>query len=601
MYILGISCYYHDSAACLLKDAEVIVAAQEERFSRIKHDLSFPMNAIRFCLDYAGIKGNELDYAVFNEKPFLKFERIIKTFLSTYPRSAAVFQEAMINWMADKLWIKSLIEEKLGISSKKVLFCQHHISHAASSLFCSPFLEAAIFSVDGAGEWTTTSLGRGTAAWDNKDKSDIQLFEEIKFPHSLGLLYSVFTAFLGFKVNEGEYKVMGMSAFGKPKYVDKIYELIRVNQDGSFRMNMKYFAYHYHTKQSFNKHFEDLFGRPRDPKSRFVTDKTSIYDYVNLPTESEIKANQYYADIAASIQKVTEDILVRIANYLYQKTGLKKLCLAGGVALNCLANSRILRETPFEEIFIQPAAGDSGAAMGAALYVYHCLLAKPRKFILKHAYWGKEYSRDDIKSFLESAGIKYKYIEDEEELIGLVVEMLISAKVVGWFQGRFEWGPRALGNRSILADPRDEKMKDIVNIKIKFREPFRPFAPSVLSEKAAELFELNNSQEHYPMKFMLYTLPVKKKELIPAVTHVDGSSRIQIVDKQINPRYYRLIERFYQVTGVPAVLNTSFNLKGEPIVESPQDAFNTFSRSEMDMLVLGNFILTKNTDNRRPN
>jgi carbamoyltransferase len=593
MYILGISCYYHDSAACLLKDGEVIVAAQEERFSRIKHDLSFPVNAIRFCLDYAGIKSNKLDYVVFNEKPFLKFERIIKTFLSTYPRSVAVFQEAMINWMADKLWVKSLIEERVGISSKKILFCQHHISHAASSFFCSPFQEAAIFSVDGVGEWTTTSLGRGMAVWNDKGKNDIQLFEEIKFPHSLGLLYSAFTAFLGFKVNEGEYKVMGMSAFGEPKYVDKIYELIRVNQDGSFRINMKYFSYHYHTKRSFNKHFEYLFGKPRNPESRFVTGKTSMYDYIDPPTDEELKTNQYYADIAASIQKVTEDVLVRIANYLYRKTGLKRLCLAGGVTLNCLANSRILNETSFEDIFIQPAAGDSGAAMGAALYVYHCLLAKPRKFILKHAYWGKEYSGDDIKSFLESSGIKYKYIEDGKELIDVVVDALISGKIVGWFQGRFEWGPRALGNRSILADPRDEKMKNIVNIKIKFREPFRPFAPSVLSDKVAELFELNNWGECYPAKFMLYTLPVKKKELIPAVTHIDGSSRIQIVDKQINPRYHRLIERFYQITGVPAVLNTSFNLKGEPIVESPQDAFNTFSKSGMDMLVLGNFILAK--------
>ncbi len=593
MHILGISCYYHDAAACLLRDGEVIAAAEEERFSRIKHDFSFPVNAIRFCLDYARIKGNELDYVVFNEKPFLKFERIIKTILSTYPRSAVLFQEAMINWMGDKLWIKSLIEEKVGINSNKILFCQHHLSHAAGSFFCSPFSEAALLSIDGVGEWTTSALGKGSANWDDRDKNDIQLFEEIRFPHSLGLLYSVFTAFLGFKVNEDEYKVMGMSAFGKPKYIDKIYELIRVNQDGSFRLNMEYFAYHYHTKRSFNKYFEDLFGRPRDSNSRFVTSKTSIYDYINPPTEVEIETNQYYADVAASIQKVTEDILVRIANYLYHKTGSKKLCFAGGVALNCLANYRILKETPFEEIFIQPSAGDGGAAMGAALYAYHCLLAKPRRFILQHAFWGKEYSGEQIRSFLKTNNLSYQYIEDEEKLIDSIVDALISGKVVGWFQGRFEWGPRALGNRSILADPREEKMKDIVNIKIKFREPFRPFAPSVLSDKVTDLFELDNFQEHYPIRFMLYTLPVKKKDLIPAVTHIDGSSRIQIVDKKINPRYYRLIERFYQATGVPAVLNTSFNLKGEPIVESPQDAFNTFSKSGMDMLVLGNFILTK--------
>ena len=593
MYILGISCYYHDAAACLLKDGEVIVAAEEERFSRIKHDFSFPINAIRFCLDFVKIKGKELDYVVFNEKPFLKFDRIIKTIVSTYPRSLGLFQEVMINWMGDKLWIKSLIEEKIGIKSSKILFSQHHLSHAASSFFCSPFSEAAILSVDGVGEWTTTALGKATANWNGKGKNEIQLFEEIKFPHSLGLLYSVFTAFLGFEINEGEYKVMGMSAFGNPKYVDKIYKLIRVNQDGSFRLNMKYFTYHYHIKKSFNKRFKNLFGRPRDPSSRFVTDKTSLYDNTNLPNEEEIKDNQHYADVAASIQKVTEDILIKIANYLYRKTTLKKLCLAGGVALNCVANSRLLKETPFDEIFIQPSAGDGGAAMGAALYVYHCLLAKPRKFILKHAFWGKEYSEEQIESFLKKNNLRYQHIGDEDKLIDLVVDALISGKVVGWFQGRFEWGPRALGKRSILADPRDGKMKDIVNIKIKFREPFRPFAPSVLFDKAEELFELNNSQKHYPLRFMLYTLPVKKEDLIPAVTHIDDSSRIQIVDKQTNPRYYNLIERFYQATGVPAVLNTSFNLKGEPIVNSPEEAFNTFSKSEMDMLILGNFILTK--------
>ncbi|MBL7196714.1 MAG: carbamoyltransferase [Candidatus Omnitrophica bacterium] len=593
MYILGISCYYHDAAACLLKDGEVIVAAQEERFTRIKHDFSFPINTIGFCLDYARIKGDELDYVVFNEKPFLKFERIIKTILSTYPRSVGLFQEVMINWMGDKLWIKSLIEEKVGVNSDKILFCQHHLSHAASAFFCSPFSGAAILSIDGVGEWTTTALGKGEADWNDKDRNNIQLFEEIRFPHSLGLLYSVFTAFLGFQVNEGEYKIMGMSAFGEPKYVDKVYKLVQVNQDGSFRLNMKYFAYHYHSRKSFNKHFVDLFGRPRDPRARFVTSKTSLYDYTNSPTKEEIKNNQYYADIAASIQRVTEDILIRISNYLYRKTGLKKLCLAGGVALNCVANSRLLKETPFEEIFIQPSAGDGGAAMGAALYVYHCLLSKARKFILKHAYWGKEYSKEQIESFLKKNNLNYQYIEDEVKLIDLVVDGLISGKVVGWFQGRFEWGPRALGNRSILADPRNEKMKDIVNIKIKFREPFRPFAPSVLLEHAEELFELNNSQEHYPLKFMLYAFSIKKKDLIPAVTHIDGSSRIQVVDKQTNPRYYQLIERFYQATGVPAILNTSFNLKGEPIVNTPEDACNTFSKSEMDVLVLGNFILTK--------
>lgn len=593
MYILGISCYYHDAAACLLKDGQVIAAAEEERFSRLKHDSSFPVNAIKFCLEFAGIRGSQLEYAVFNEKPFLKFERIIKTILATYPLSMGIFQEAIINWMQDKLWIKSLIEEKLDLSAEKVLFCQHHLSHAAASFFCSPFSEAAILTVDGVGEWTSAAQGYGKADWDGLGANQLKLSEEIRFPHSLGLLYSVFTAFLGFQVNEGEYKVMGMSAFGEPKYTNKIYELIKVNADGSFRLNMKYFAYHYSPKRCFNKRFERLFGKPRDPQSRFVTARTSLYDYKITPTEEEIKVNQYYADIAASIQKVTEDILVSIANNLYQKTGQKKLCLAGGVALNCLANSRILKETLFDEVFIQPAAGDSGSAMGAALYVYHCLLGKTRKFTLEHAYWGKEYTQTEIKVFLVNSGISYQFIDDENRLLELVAEALASGKVTGWFQGRGEWGPRALGNRSILADPRDKKMQDIVNIKIKFREPFRPFASTVLADKAEELFELDGYSRQYPFKFMLYTVRVKKKDLIPAVTHIDGTSRIQIIDQQENILYYKLIEKFYQKTGVAALLNTSFNLKGEPIVNSPQDAINTFIKSGMDMLILGKFILTK--------
>lgn len=593
MYILGISCYYHDAACCILKDGELIAAAEEERFSRIKHDFSFPQGAIDFCLDKAKIDKSGLDYVVFYEKPFLKFERIIKSIFSAYPWSVKLFQESISNWMGSKLWIKGTIQEKLGIGSEKILFCQHHLSHAASAFFSSPFSDAAILTCDGVGEWVSTALGFGKADWEGGNINEIQLFEEIRFPHSLGLLYSVFTAFLGFEVNEGEYKTMGMSAFGEPKHVDKIYELIKVNTDGSFLLNMQYFSFYYHTKRSFNKTFEKLFGKPRDPHARFVTSKTSLYDYAELPTEEELKSNQYYADIAASIQKVSEDILVKISNYLYQKTKLKKLCFSGGVALNCVANSRILSETPFEEIFIQPSAGDGGGALGAALYVYHCLLNRPRKFILKHPFWGKEYSKAQIESVLKNKGFPYLYIDRQEELLDTVVEALTSGKVVGWFQGRFEWGPRALGNRSILADPRNEKMKDTVNIKIKFREPFRPFAPSVLSGKSEEFFEMGKAANSYPLRFMLYTLPVKKKHLIPAVTHVDGSSRVQVVDKEINPLYYRLIERFYQATGIPVLLNTSFNLKGEPIVNSPEDAFKTFSGSQMDMLVMGDFIVRK--------
>lgn len=499
----------------------------------------------------------------------------------------------VIHWIGNKLWIKSIIEEKIGIARDKILFSEHHISHAASSFFCSPFSDAAILNCDGVGEWATTSFGRGEADWTGNGKNDIKLFEEIRFPHSLGLFYSAFTAFLGFEVNEGEYKVMGMAAFGEPKYTDKIYKVIKVNDDGSFGLDMRYFSFPYSTRTTFSRHFEKLFGRPRDPKARFVTRETSLYDDKYPLTDEEARKNQYYADIAASIQKVIEDVLLKIADHLYKKTKLKKLCLSGGVALNCLANTRILKETQFEEIFIQPAAGDSGAAMGAALYVYHCLLAKTRKFILKDAYWGKEYTQEEIKGFLVSNNISYRHIQDENELIGLVVDSILAQKVVGWFQGRFEWGPRALGNRSILADPRNKAMKDVVNIKIKFREPFRPFAPSVLLDKADILFEFGKSKDQYPLKFMLYTLAARRGDMIPAAAHIDGSCRLQVVDRGSNPLFYRLIERFYEATGVPALLNTSFNLKGEPIVNTPENAYMTFLNSGMDMLVLGNFILYK--------
>ncbi len=563
MYILGISCYYHDAAACLLENGRVVAAAEEERFTRIKHDSSFPRNAINFCLEYANIQTRDIDYVVFNEKPFLKFERITKTILATYPLSGGLFQEAAINWMGDKLWIKSLIEEEIGIDREKILFSQHHLSHAAGSLFCSNFREAAVVTCDGVGEWETTAVGFGKAGWQAGEKNEIQLLEEIRFPHSLGLLYSAFTSFLGFKVNDGEYKVMGMAAFGKPRYTDKVYQLINVAEDGSFRLNMQYFSFHYHTKKSINRRFEKLFGRSRN------------------------------ADIAASIQKVTEDVLIKICNHAYLKTGFKKLCFSGGVALNCVANSRILRETPFEEMFIQPAAGDSGAAMGAALFVWHCLLGEPRSFVLNHAFWGKEYSDAEVESFLKSKRTGYEHIKDRDKLLDLVAQAIADGKVIGWLQGRFEWGPRALGNRSILADPRDNLMKDIINIKIKFREPFRPFAPAVLSEKAEDFFEFDKTRNQSPLRFMLYTLPVKKKELIPAVTHVDGSSRPQVVDKETSPLFYSLIEKFYHLTGMPVLLNTSFNLKDEPIVNSPQDAFNTFTKSGIDMLVLNNFIIKK--------
>ncbi len=579
MYILGISCYYHNSATCLLKDGILICAAEEERFTGIKHDSSFPYNAIKFCLDFEGIEGKDLNYVVFYEKPFLKFERIIKTVLCTWPKSYNLFKEVVISWMKEKLWIKSTIKEFLGVSGDKILFCEHHLSHAASSFFCSPFDKAAILTCDGVGEWVTATLGVGRANFERDGKNEIKILKEITFPHSLGLLYSVFTAFLGFKVNQGEYKVMGLSAFGKPRYVDRIYEIIKVGSDGSFRLNMKYFSFHYSTKNSFNKNFIKLFGPPR--KSDF-----------ELNFDKKDKEAQRFADIAASIQKVLEDTLIKIANFLYQETRLDKLCIGGGVGLNCVANFKILKNTPFKEIYIQPAAGDSGAALGAAFYVWHCLLNKKRRFILNHAYWGKDYSFSYIKNFLDKRGVSYKILKDEEELIKFTTQKLLEKKIIGWFQGKFEWGPRALGNRSILADPKIPFMKDKINLKIKFRENFRPFAASVLYEFTDLVFDIGEVKTQYPFKFMLYTVPVKKN-LIPAAVHINKTCRPQILEKETNFLYYKLIENFYRETGVPALLNTSFNLKGKPIVNSPLEAYEVFKNSGLDVLIMDKFVIEK--------
>ncbi|MDP8216948.1 MAG: carbamoyltransferase [Candidatus Kaelpia imicola] len=593
MYILGLSCHYHDSSAALIKDGDIIAASSEERFSRIKHDFSFPEKAIQFCLDYANIDSKDLDYVVFHEKPFIKFERIMKTILTTYPKSARLFSDVSKNWLKEKLWIKSTITGFLDIPEDKILFSKHHLSHAASSFFCSPFTEAAILTVDGVGEWATTTLGIGESSFIEGNKNNITLLKEIDFPHSIGLLYSTFTAFLGFKINNGEYKVMGMSAYGEPKYQDKIYKLVDLNEDGSFKLKMEYFSYHYSTKHSFNRRFVELFGEPRKRGQRFVLRKDD-FSYSKEPiTDREIEENRCFADIAASIQKVTEDILIKIANHLHDITKLNKICLAGGVALNCIANSKILENTPFDEIYIQPAAGDSGAALGAALYVWHCLGNKKREHILTDIYLGKGYTNEEIESFLKENNITYKKYDNETELLDYMADAIIEQKIIGYFQGRFEWGPRALGNRSILADPRSSEMKKILNAKIKFREPFRPFAPSVLVEEASDFFDLDKILEKSPLKFMLYAVAVKKRDLIPAVTHVNGMSRIQLLEKKDNPLYYSLIKNFYLKTGVPLLINTSFNLKGEPIVNSPQDAYSTFRSSGLDMLVLGKYVIEK--------
>ena len=591
MYILGISCFYHDSAAALIKDGKLIAAAEEERFSRIKHDSDFPSKAIRFCLEYAGISEKELDYAVFYEKPFHKFERILMSSMQMFPRSWKVFREAMMAWLGEKLWVKSIIKDKVGIEADRILFGEHHLSHAASAFYPSPFEEAAFLTVDGVGEWATTTMGIGR-------NTEIKIQKEIKFPHSLGLLYSAFTAFLGFRVNNGEYKVMGMAPYGKPKYIDKIYNnLIKLAEDGSFRINMDYFSYHYSDEKTFNSRFVDLFGKPRERESSFFTSGTRYPSYFgDKPANFQelCRENEHYADIAASIQKVTEEILLKLINSLHKETGLKKLCLAGGVALNSVANGRIMRETPFEEIFIQPAAGDGGGALGAALHVYHGLMGKPRNFVLEHAFWGKAYSEKEIKTFLDDNNIPYKYYKEEKDLLTRITDDLVNGRVVGLFQGRFEWGPRALGNRSILADPRSEKMKDTVNIKIKFREPFRPFAPVIMEEETDEYFEGGKIAHQFPARYMLFVLPFKKNkaETIRAVNHM-GTGRLQTIREEWNPRYYRIIKSFKEATGIPVLLNTSFNLRGEPIVNTPANAYNTFINSGIDVLVMENFMIRK--------
>ena len=592
MNILGISCYFHDAAAALLSDGKLIAAAEEERFTRKKHDYEFPQHAIDFCLRMGRLQGRDLDYVVFFEKPFIKFERLILSSMQTFPRSRRVFQEAMITWLADKLWIRNLIQKRLSVPPSKILFSEHHLSHAASAFFCSPFEEAAILAIDGVGEWTTASIGIGKA-------NEIKLIKEIRFPHSLGLLYSAFTAFLGFEVNEGEYKVMGMAPFGKPLYKDKVYKLLRISKDGSFELDMDYFSFHYSADKTFNQKFEALFGPPRDGNSFFFTAESGYPSYFgDKPGNyNELaKQNQYYADIAASIQSVTEDAVLNMARAAHSETGLTRLCMAGGVALNSVANAKILQQTPFTEIYVQPAAGDGGGAIGAALYGYHMALGKPRQgFVMEHASWGQEHGCARIEDFLKEQNIRNRRFDDEDKLLAYVVDRLQEGKVVGWSQGRFEWGPRALGHRSILADPRRADMKDLVNVKIKFREPFRPFAPSVLSERTEEYFVLPGATNHYPARFMLYVVDVRenKREVIPAITHVDGTGRLQTVRQEANPRYYRLIETFGDATGVPILLNTSFNLKGEPIVNTPNEAFNTFTHSGMDILVLGDYIVEK--------
>lgn len=562
MYILGLSYYYHDAAAALIKDGQLIAAAEEERFSRKKHDSAFPKHAIDFCFSKAGISGKDLDYVGFYDKPLLKFERILSTYLTTFPRGYKSYMKAMPVWLKEKMWVPQSLRKSLNYSGP-LIFSEHHLSHAASAFLVSPFNEAAILTVDGVGEWETTTLGVGTG-------NSINLLKCLHFPHSLGLLYSAFTYYLGFKVNSAEYKVMGLAPYGRPIYYDLIMrELLDLREDGSFKINMKYFAYDYGLTMT-NKSFNRLFGSD--------------------PREPETELTQFHKDVAASQQKVTEEILIRMANYLYSQTGLDSLCMAGGVALNCVSNSKILSSSPFRRMFVQPAASDAGGSVGVAYYVYNTVLKNERNFVWTHNFLGSEYSDDDIEQDLKMTGVQYRKM-DRASLLEETARILADQNVVGWFQGRMEFGPRGLGNRSILADPRNAENRSRVNLKVKFRESFRPFAPSVLRERTAEYFDTDRDSP-----FMLFTAQVRQdRRVIPAVTHADGSARLQTVSRDDNALFYDLLKAFESRTGCPVLINTSLNVRGEPIVCTPREAIHCFLRTELDYLAIGNFLLDKKT------
>ena len=593
MRIVGISAYYHDSAAALVEDGSIVAAAQEERFSRKKHDARFPIHALRYCLDQTGAALTDVDYLVFYDKPLIKFERLLETYLAYAPDGFRSFLAAMPVWLKEKLFLKDLLKKELAALGNcgpkdlpPLLFTEHHQSHAASAFFASPFEKAAVLCMDGVGEWATTSvwLGEGnslTPQW------------ELDFPHSLGLLYSAFTYFTGFKVNSGEYKLMGLAPYGDPRYTDLILDkLLSLKEDGTFRMDMRYFNYANGLTMT-NRRFDALFGGP--------------------PRKPESPVTQRDMDLAASIQQVTEEIVLRLGRTVHGELGSENLCLAGGVALNCVANGRLLREGPFKDIWIQPAAGDAGGALGAALSVWHEYLYNPRRANggdrMSGSYLGPRFAEADIQSYLDSIGARYTQLDDEH-LIPRLAELLEQENVLGWFQGRMEFGPRALGGRSIIGDPRSKKMQSVMNLKIKYRESFRPFAPSVLAERVSDYFELDGESPYMllvapvseririPMTedqqklFGIEKLHVPRSE-IPAITHVDYSARIQTVHRETNPRYHDLLSAFEARTGCPVLVNTSFNVRGEPIVCTPEDAYRCFMRTEMDYLVLENFLLAK--------
>ena len=595
--IIGISAFYHDSAACLLKNGKIIAAAQEERFTRKKHDSSYPYNAVEFVLKYGNLKLSEVDHIVFFEKPFLKFERLLETYVAFAPKGFISFAKAMPLWIKEKLFQKNLLLNKLKDhdknfkSDQNIFFSDHHLSHAASAFFPSPFNEAVILTADGVGEWPTTTVAVG-------EGNNLEIKKEIHFPHSLGLLYSAFTYYTGFKVNSGEYKLMGLAPYGNPVYEDKIKKLIDIKEDGTFRLDQKYFNYATGLTMT-NDRFNNLFGqKPRNPQNEKIT--------------------QFHMDIAASIQKVTEDIMIKLAKAVRKEYNIKNLCLAGGVALNCVANCKILKEKIFDNIWIQPAAGDAGGSLGAALALWHIEHGNKREVNLvddmKGSYLGTEFTQDEIEKELKSIGANFEKVT-YGDLINKTAEFLSDEKAIGWFQGRMEFGPRALGGRSILGDPRSDKMQKNLNLKVKYRESFRPFAPSVLREDVSKWFDINVDSPYMLLVaniildkkidmtdkqkkfFGIDKLNIKRSE-VPAVTHVDYSARIQTVNKDTNNRYYDLILKFKEKTGCPIIVNTSFNVRGEPIVNTPTDAFNCFMGTELDYLVIGDCILDKNKQDK---
>jgi carbamoyltransferase len=557
--ILGISCFYHDASAALLQDGVLVAAVEEERFTRKKHCTDFPKGAIEYCLQQGGITIDQVDYIGFYEKPMLKFERILYAALATFPHSWSSFLRSMPLWLTQKLQVRAIIREETRFKGP-ILFVEHHLAHAASTFFVSPFDEAAILTVDGVGEWATTTCGMGRG-------NTLEVEREILFPHSLGLLYSAVTAYVGFEVNEGEGKVMGLAPYGKPVYREQFRDLIDIRSDGSFRLNLDYFAYH-HGVEMFSPKFEQVFG-PRRKKGEPL--------------------NDHYTNMAATVEAVLEEAMLALARDLKQRTGARYLCIGGGVGLSSCSNGRILREVPFDDIFIQPAAGDGGTAVGVATYINTMVLGNPRRYVMRNAYLGPEYSDEEIEAYLRQHGIAYTHLPGDR-LVETVAQLLADQQIVGWFQGRMEFGPRALGHRSILADPRSAEMKDIINARVKHRESFRPFAPSALLEASPEYFDC-----HVPSPFMLLVADVHpdKRAVIPAITHVDGTARLQTVTREDNDVYYDLIAAFGRLTGVPVIFNTSFNDKGEAIVRTPDDAYRCFVKTGMDYLAMGHYLVKK--------